>query len=483
MSGKFVLFSSSVFLPLVVLLLAAMSPPVQGATAGELLEKAIYAEETVGNLDEAVKLYEQVIAEGKTARSAAAKAQYRLGLIYEKQGKTEAATAAFRAVVEDYPNEKDLVAQARQKLPSKLQLLPEPWVDGEELYMNIKLASGFDVGTMIYRVESFKHNGKDAWRCWTRGLVTANEVDSVSWVICDKKSFAPVESYWMHSLLGKARADYNEDSVTIKVTGKDDSSVTKLDPPTFDNEQGVELFRRLPLKVGYKGELSIVASLGAGRIGLSGEVPEMETIKTPAGEFECYKLVLNIGQTFWISSDEHRYLVRFAAGGVSADLTRIEQRKADESEEVKGDGFSLTLPPEWHSYAPDDPSEEEHETTFLLDRDGIVSATISVGSLDSVKEQQRESAKAWTESALKDFEKAVTNFKVRDSGIQEVKIGDRSGTIVVADFTEGGKKKTILGIAVFSDTQAFNLRFKAPAEKFDELRPQFDAIVESLKLE
>src|SRR3981081_3866607 len=49
-----------------------------GASPSELLEKAIHAEETAGNIDEAIKLYEQVIAEGKAARGAAAQAEYRL---------------------------------------------------------------------------------------------------------------------------------------------------------------------------------------------------------------------------------------------------------------------------------------------------------------------------------------------------------------------------------------------------------------------
>jgi hypothetical protein len=44
-------------------MLLAAAPSV-GATASDLLQKAIYEEETVGNLDAAMKLYEQVIAEG-----------------------------------------------------------------------------------------------------------------------------------------------------------------------------------------------------------------------------------------------------------------------------------------------------------------------------------------------------------------------------------------------------------------------------------
>src|SRR5690349_21745973 len=150
MSAKIALLSWGWMLPLLAAVLAA-SPAARAATAGELLEKAIYAEETVGDLDQAIKLYEQVIDEGKSAQSAAAKAQYRLGLIYEKQGKGDLAAAAFRAVVDNYPDEKDLVADARKRLPSELKLMPVPWVDGEELQLNMKLPTGIDVGTMIYR--------------------------------------------------------------------------------------------------------------------------------------------------------------------------------------------------------------------------------------------------------------------------------------------------------------------------------------------
>ena len=86
--------------------------PAAAATPSELLQKAIYTEETVGNLDEAMKLYEQVIAEGKSSQEAAAQAQYRLALCYQKKGREAEAKAAFETLIENYPNAKDLVAQA-----------------------------------------------------------------------------------------------------------------------------------------------------------------------------------------------------------------------------------------------------------------------------------------------------------------------------------------------------------------------------------
>ena len=282
-------------------------------------------------------------------------------------------------------------------------------------------------------------------------------------------------------MLGFAEAIYSDDSVRIKTEGKDEPSVIKFTPPVFDDEQAMQLFRRLPLKVGYKTTINVVSSLGGGEVKLGVEVPDMETIETPTGKYECYKVVLSIGQTFWISNDEHRYLTRFSAGGVTAELAQIGPLTGDRT--VQGEGLSLTLPAGWYDYSPDTELKDKKNTTYLLDPDAIAQSTIGIGPLDTLKEEFRGSAKAWTMSAMEEVKKAVKDFKLRDPGIEEVRIGDRTGTAIVADFTEDGKKMTMYGLAVLSDTRAANLRFKAPADKFEELKPAFDAIATSLKVE
>jgi len=45
-----------------------------------LLEKAIYTEETLGNLGEAAKLYQQIAANSEAGRTIAAQALFRLGM-------------------------------------------------------------------------------------------------------------------------------------------------------------------------------------------------------------------------------------------------------------------------------------------------------------------------------------------------------------------------------------------------------------------
>src|SRR3972149_3210728 len=122
MCKRSVFAATSGLLVLVAMTIAWATGPAAAATPSELLEKAIYTEETVGNLDEAMKLYEQVIAEGKAGQEAAAQAQYRLALCHLKKGQEAEAKAAFEKLFENYPNAKDLIAEARKRLPSALKL-------------------------------------------------------------------------------------------------------------------------------------------------------------------------------------------------------------------------------------------------------------------------------------------------------------------------------------------------------------------------
>ena len=83
-----------------MLLLSLASLLATAATAAEnsvseLLEKGIYSEESKGDLDAAMKLYEQVVSEAKGGQAVAAQAQYRLGMCYYKKKSFSQATEAF----------------------------------------------------------------------------------------------------------------------------------------------------------------------------------------------------------------------------------------------------------------------------------------------------------------------------------------------------------------------------------------------------
>ena len=107
------------------------------------------------------------------------------------------------------------------------------------------------------------------------------------------------------------------------------------------------------------------------------DVPEKATIEVPAGKFECFKLVLDIGQTFWISADEHRYVTRFEAGSVVADLRALRFKSRISLCRSAATGFSLSLPPGWQAYTPSDRSQQGLQRTYLLDPQAFAVTVIS----------------------------------------------------------------------------------------------------------
>ena len=95
-----------IFLSLVITtnVFAAQTKP-----ASVLLQEGLYAEEIEGNLDEAIKIYEQVITTSEQMEQSAAQAEYRIGLCYLKKGNTEQAAQYFKELITKYPKQESLV--------------------------------------------------------------------------------------------------------------------------------------------------------------------------------------------------------------------------------------------------------------------------------------------------------------------------------------------------------------------------------------
>jgi Tol biopolymer transport system component len=103
----------------VIAFAATLSSAQQVATDAplpELLEKAIFTEETVGDLDAAMELYEQIVARTDADRTYGAQAQYRLALCLLKKGNSDDAVAALQKLAADFPKQELLVEQARVRL-------------------------------------------------------------------------------------------------------------------------------------------------------------------------------------------------------------------------------------------------------------------------------------------------------------------------------------------------------------------------------
>src|SRR5579859_1495888 len=85
----------------------------QNPTTSELLQKGIYLQETVGDLDGAIKVYRQIMQMARQSRANAAQAEYRLGMCLLKKSRQAEAAETFQKLIREYPEQTDVVAKAR----------------------------------------------------------------------------------------------------------------------------------------------------------------------------------------------------------------------------------------------------------------------------------------------------------------------------------------------------------------------------------
>ena len=96
--------------------LLVFAPMVVAQPASELLEQGIYLEETTGDLDAAIEIYQRIIQDPEASRTHVASAQYRLGISYGKQGWEENAIVAFETLIERHPDNNEMNSLAREQL-------------------------------------------------------------------------------------------------------------------------------------------------------------------------------------------------------------------------------------------------------------------------------------------------------------------------------------------------------------------------------
>src|SRR2546428_10865505 len=100
----------------VVLLLALGAGTALAQSGYDLFQKALVKERAVGDVEEALRLYQRIVKEFGGNHPLAAKAQLRMGLLYDRLGRKADAQRAYQAVVSQYADQTNEAKQARAKI-------------------------------------------------------------------------------------------------------------------------------------------------------------------------------------------------------------------------------------------------------------------------------------------------------------------------------------------------------------------------------
>ena len=108
--------SRLIALMLILLTVAFGSAALADQATSDLLEKGVFAQETSGDLDAALKAYGRIIDQAEENRPFVARALYHMGECYLKKGDKAKALDMFQKVAARYADQTDAVAKARERI-------------------------------------------------------------------------------------------------------------------------------------------------------------------------------------------------------------------------------------------------------------------------------------------------------------------------------------------------------------------------------
>jgi hypothetical protein len=140
---------NGMFLTLTAVVIAMFCNVTMAASTSELLQQGLYAEEVEGNIDSAIKSYQQVIDNKSAPRNHIAQALYRQGMCYIKTGDEQSARGALGKIVTEYADQTEIVEKARPALDDIMNFDPASLMPADTL-VYIELGSpGKQIETML----------------------------------------------------------------------------------------------------------------------------------------------------------------------------------------------------------------------------------------------------------------------------------------------------------------------------------------------
>ena len=374
-----------------------------------------------------------------------------------------------------------------------LKLEPAPWVDGEVMELRLKRPAGNEYGMIIYSAQKNQNN----WQIISHTYIS-EDVSQYTFVEADANSFTPVygqTTNWM----GDFKAEYGKENVKLTVDAPNNKSTRDVPVASvaYDNEQAIYLIRRMPLAEGYEGSFSIFTVQSSTTVECRIKVLGIEQVTVEAGTFKCYKTDLSIyveetktlQHTLWFSADEHKYLVKYDVGGAATmEMAKTWQKDKDQpiTFENTAPAFAATIPADWRYYKY---NSAEKPSMQLIPPQVKARAAI----VWKKRETDSDSASAITKAKAVCEERKGTleNYIAEPNSWKEFKFGSLDAAQYIADYQESGngmqkytnpRQMTEYRTYIVDKSYVYWLVFKIEKNKFEENRAEFNAIVNSFKI-
>lgn len=456
-------------------------PHANGQTLGGLLQKGIYTQETLGDVDAAIQIYRQILATKSESRADLAQALFRLGQCLLQKHDEAGAARSFQQLVQDYPEQKALVARAKEYLPGEFKLLPSPWADDELAEYHIKLPGGQQIGMMYLSVEASLGNPQHQFldsRFYQTGLPL-----QIGHAEVDRETLRPVAGSFLHRLLKlDSRATYDAGQARVEVKGQEAKTV-HLDGLVFDNEEAMFLFRRLPLSPVFKSKIPVISPLGV-LVKFDANVVAVEDVRVEAGSFRCYKIDTGmLQQTFWVGVDAPHPLVKLDLSGAMVELAhvgKIDRVTPVEFHDTRS-GLSLTASPGW-VVSNNELAPPEQRAFWLLDPKGQAYIAIEIKAAETPAAQIGDKLRTGFDAALKLRGGQLKNYQPRAGSLQTRLVGNQQALTAVSDYMDGTTPLVEYLTAIRSEASDALVTVRLAPEDLPAFQQRFEPILSAIRL-
>jgi len=480
----------------VVALLIAATTVAAAESPAELLEKGIYAEETQGDLANAIEIYKSIADTADIERPTVAQALLRLGICYRKAGRSNDASEAFRRLTLRYPEQKALLAQIPTAGPTPLPLLPAPWTAGETLVMRLSWDQARSVpGILIYRYETRENDGgktvTDIENDWgdrySRATVDSDTLQPRRYIYDARRS-------WRGGGV-RVEAVYAPGSVdlSVKVAEQESRESVRLSPSAYDISEIVHLLRRLPLADDFRGTVQVLGHFPAQVDGIAFQVTGREQVVVPAGTFDTFKVQLDgppspvtestFGHpgdaprgrtTIWYTTDARRYPVK-VQDWATWELAEMTHTSTSRVMRDAATGFSMAVPRGWNA------AERSAEGSVVL---SLVEQESR--ALGFVQYHPISASAARTTEQLADAYAEPRGLPLFGRwAIDLTQIDGATVATMRAEYQADPHSARLMEYAAVAarGDRALRLRFHVDAARFEALRPALDDIIRSIRFE
>ena len=488
---------------LIILLLftiLAFNSSAWGNTVSTLLEEGIYAEETKGDLDEAMTIYQKIIDENAGNSANIAEAYYRLGTCYLKRGDDARAIEMFKELLTGFREQEEIASEARAQLvklnalegsdqmDKPLEIGPAPWETGETSWYSVKASTGAEIGKRITTIKDAVIKGNDLWRIEHYLAIPIEASQLFSRVDALKEDFTPVSG----SLKGREggigynnKAIYEKDHIQFDIDSQGVKSKKEIPISNivYDHDQLNMLLRRLPIKDNYSASFSFFM-LHSGKVSkLQLRTMGQETIRVSAGTFDCYYIELEIDSIlkykYWISADDRKYGVK-GESRIILELDKVAQVTTEEPEKFSDKEFGITMsaPKGWHFIKSSIvakykmilqvlPPELKGNTSVLF----LINEHGGLITKDGLRTTMEEDANV--------VKQIFMNYSVHPESWKASLIGGLDALSFSADYDEKDKKMVEYRTYIIDSSRVYAFVIRTERTTFEGSKPEFDSIIQS----